>query len=256
MNALSPDTGTADDPLPLPPQLASIPTPALFLDFDGTLVDIAPHPDAIDVAPALPALIGKLADRLEGRLAIVSGRALADLDRHLGPLNIAMAGSHGGELREHGSATVRALAELLPEDVVERLRDFAHSAGGLLIEPKPFSVAVHYRDRPEAAEGLIAHANIVANDAGLAVKQGKMVVELVMPGSDKGTAVMRLMELSAFRGARPIFVGDDITDEDAFVRVIEQQGGGILVGPQRATAARWRLPNTRAVRHWLEEALA
>lgn len=228
---------------------------SLFLDFDGTLVDIAPHPDEVEVAPALPGLIRKLSRRMNGRLAIISGRSLAALDKHLGPLDVAMAGSHGGEFRGTGSGQVEALAAPLSEVVEAELTRFAQKRPGLLVEPKPFSIAVHYRDRPEAEGELLAHAQALAQAEVMEVKHGKMVIELVMPGSDKGSAVAKFMAMSAFSGTRPLFVGDDRTDEDAFVKVLDYGGGGVLVGPDRETAAHWWLPGVMEVHAWLRAAV-
>ncbi|HKX79795.1 MAG TPA: trehalose-phosphatase [Novosphingobium sp.] len=240
--------------LPLPPALSSFAPCALFLDFDGTLVQIAARPDAIEVATGLPALLLELADRLDGRLAIVTGRQLADLDRYLGPIEIAMAGSHGGEFREAGAREAARLAEPLPGAVVSELDAFAKEVPGVLIETKPFSAAVHYRAAPEAAGKVMRTVEAVAQETGLVLKHGKMVVELTTPGSDKGVAVDRFMAMPRFAGSRPVFVGDDMTDEDAFKAVLNHGGCGILVGSQRETEALWRLPGVAEVHAWLKAA--
>lgn len=237
-----------------PPPLAPDGRLALFLDFDGTLVEIADRPDEVVVPHELPDLIEALAARLEGRLAIVSGRSLAALDGMFGAIAVAMAGSHGGEFRPAGG-NARAKAAPLPPEVVSALDDFARANGGLLVEPKPFSVAIHYRSHPGALEGLLICAEAVASGRGLQVKHGKQVIELVMPGSDKGAAVARFMEEPVFAGAKPVFVGDDVTDEDAFHAVARMGGAGVLVGDQRPTAALWRLPDVAAVHAWLSAML-
>ena len=237
------------------PEMRAIP-PALFLDFDGTLVEIAAYLDHVIVPEILPTLLERLEERLDGRLAVISGRSIAALDRLLCAPGIALAGSHGGEFRPAGSRRVEALADALPDTVADALSRFAVDAGGLLFERKPFSVAVHYRNRPEVRERLLARASELAAGHGLAVKHGKMVVELVMPGSDKGSAVARFMDLPGFAGAMPWFAGDDVTDEDAFQMVTSFGGSGVLVGPARQTAALWRLSDVAALYQWLEEALA
>ncbi|MCB2061105.1 MAG: trehalose-phosphatase [Novosphingobium sp.] len=242
--------------LPSPPRLNDLPHAALFLDFDGTLVEIAPAPDAIRVDPGLPAILQALSDKLEGRLAVVSGRSLADITRYLGTDRIAMAGSHGAELRRPGSTAFESLAEPVPPQAEIELNRFAATREGLLVEPKPYSVALHYRLRPEAEAEALALAGSLAAAMGLNVKRGKMVVELLTPGYDKGSVVAKFMEMPAFRGAQPVFLGDDITDEDAFTKVLEHDGGGILVGPERETSARWRLPGVGDVHGWLKAALA
>lgn len=243
-------------PLPSPPRLDAIAQAALFLDFDGTLVEIAPEPDAIRVDPELPAILHALSERLDGRLAVVSGRSLENLTGHLGTDAIAMAGSHGGELRQPGSRAAKPLAAPIRPEAEAELRRFAESREGLLVEPKPLSVALHYRQCPSAEADVLALARSLADRLQLHLKRGKMVVELLTPGFDKGSVLEKFMEMPLFRGSRPIFLGDDITDEDAFARVLEHDGGGILVGPERETAARWRLPEVSAVHAWLKAALA
>lgn len=233
----------------------AIPPHALFLDFDGTLVEIADHPDRVEVAPGMPDMLQRLDHALDGRLAVISGRSVSVLDRLLGPTGISMAGSHGGEFRPAGADKVEALADPLPRAVSDRLHRFAHDAGGLLVELKPFSTAVHYRAHPEACARLLACAGELAETHGLGLKHGKMVVELVMPGSDKGSAVTKFMGLPGFAASRPWFAGDDVTDEDAFKAVTRYGGGGILVGPLRETAALWHLSDVAALHDWLAEAL-
>ncbi|TCM17838.1 trehalose 6-phosphate phosphatase [Novosphingobium sp. PhB165] len=253
------DHGEIPRDLPPPPPLRfariGAPPPSLFLDFDGTLVEIADHPDDVVVATTLPSLIARIADALDGRLALVTGRSIASLEALMGPLEVAVAGSHGGEFRPAGQHEALALAAPLPPLVVDRLATFAQDNGGLLVEPKPHSIAVHYRRHPEALAPLVACASALGEELGLALKHGKQVIELAMPGSDKGSAVTRFMETPPFAGSQALFVGDDVTDEDAFTAVIRLGGHGVLVGPMRATAATWRLDSVGAVHRWLEEAL-
>ncbi|MBB3940575.1 trehalose 6-phosphate phosphatase [Novosphingobium fluoreni] len=228
---------------------------ALFLDFDGTLVEIADHPEDVIVPTGLPKLLLALNEELEGRLALVSGRALKTLDRLLDGVDVAMAGSHGGEFRPAGTKETQALAAPLPQPICQALQDFAQEQGGLVFEAKPFSAAIHYRDRPALGDTIYAFATALAADNGLIVKHGKMVVELTMPGSDKGHAVTRFMQQAPFLGSRPLFLGDDVTDEDAFAALAPFGGSGILVGPPRDTCATWRLEDVGAVHRWLEDAI-
>ena len=228
---------------------------ALFLDFDGTLVELAEAPDAIRVPGTLQPLLGSLAGRLAGRIAIVSGRSIADLERHLGPCAIAVSGSHGLELRLAGGGDVPLAAPAGLAEAREEIRRFAAGDPGLLVEEKPASVALHYRLAPQREPGAAAFLGALAERTGLSVQAGKMVIELRPPGADKGDALRRMMAEPTFAGARPLFVGDDLTDEDAFVAAAELGGGGILVGPRRETAARWRLDGVAAVAAWLEGAV-
>ncbi|GGC32030.1 trehalose 6-phosphate phosphatase [Novosphingobium marinum] len=242
--------------LPAPPPLDCSANCALFLDFDGTLVDIAPQPDAIAVDPALPGLLDALSTRLDGRLAIVSGRAVADLDRHLGKLDVAYAGSHGGEFRPSGSDAVELLAPPLPREAEDEVRDFVSHSEGLLAEAKPLGIAMHYRAAPAREDAVLELASELSARLGLEMKRGKMVVELLTPGSDKGSAVARFMDMEQFRDATPLFLGDDVTDEDAFEIVREHGGTAILVGEERESAAGWRLSGVGEVHRWLKAALA
>ena len=236
-----------------PPPLSLAGT-ALFLDFDGTLVELAEAPDLIEVPDTLSRLLERLSERLEGRLAIVSGRSIADVERHLGRTAFAVSGSHGFELR---LADGRSLAGAAPELLGGVRRDvarFAATAPGLLVEEKPAGIAVHYRRAPQEAGRVAAFLAGVAERAGLVLQRGKMVVELRPPGADKGEALRRMMTEPPFVGARPLFVGDDLTDEHAFAAAAALGGAGVLVGTPRETAAHWRLPDVAAVVRWLEAA--
>ena len=239
--------------LSTPPPLRELAGLSLFLDFDGTLVEIAERPDLVVVAPELPEALALLADRLDGRLAMVSGRSLAMLDHLLGPLGIAMAGSHGGEFRPAGAVAAMALAAPFPDAANTAMKAFAQDKPGLVFEAKPFSAAVHYRGNPALGATLWLFAQDIAARFGLKAKHGKMVVELATPGSDKGNALDRFMALPPFVGTRPIFVGDDVTDEDGFAAVGAFGGAGVLVGAMRETRAIWRLESVAAVHRWLED---
>jgi trehalose 6-phosphate phosphatase len=236
--------------LPPPPDILE--EAALFLDFDGTLVELAETPDAIRVPPDLPQLLTRLGARLGGRLAIVSGRAIRDLERYLSCQGLAVSGSHGLELRLTDGSFVPLAAPRGLDRARERVTRFAGAAPGLLVEDKPFSVALHYRRAPEREPQVHAFMARLAAVTGLVVQQGKMVTELRPAGADKGDAVRAFMLEPAFAGARPVFVGDDLTDEDAFRAAAALGGGGVLVGPARDSAARWRLDGVAQVKTWLE----
>jgi trehalose 6-phosphate phosphatase len=238
-----------------PPPADILEGAALFLDFDGTLVELAEAPDAIRVPGALQPLLMSLSERLGGRIAIISGRSIGDLERHLGACGIAVSGSHGLELRLAGGGEVPVEAPPGLDSAREEVRRFAADDPGLLVEEKPASVALHYRLAPGRAAGATAFLAELAERTGLAVQAGKMVIELRPHGADKGDALRRIMAEPTFAGARPLFVGDDLTDEDAFAAAAGLGGGGILVGPPRETAARWRLEGVAAVAAWLEGAV-
>lgn len=225
---------------------------ALFLDFDGTLVELAEGPDAIEVSPHLPSLLRRLGERLEGRIGIISGRSIESLERHLDCSGFAISGSHGLELR-HADGTRFAPDEPAGLEAARaEVQRFADGQEGLVVEEKPAGLAVHYRKAPAAAKNVDAFMDEVAAGHGLSVQHGKMVAELRPHGADKGDALRALMREPNFAGKRPVFVGDDLTDEHAFEAAAAMGGAGVLVGTARPSAARWRLPDVAAVARWLE----
>jgi trehalose 6-phosphate phosphatase len=237
-----------------PPPLARFRPAALLLDFDGTLVELAESPQAIAVPGPLSALLTRLAARLDGRLAIVSGRPVADLRAHLPGLAVALCGSHGGELRYADGRAVPASVPAGLAAAADEVRAFARAWDGLLVEEKPAGVALHYRSAPAMEGRVLAFLEEIGERTGLALQRGKAVGELRAADTNKGAAVRRLMSEPPFAGTRPVFVGDDLTDEDAFAAAVELGGEAILVGPPRPTAARWRLDDVAATAAWLREA--
>jgi trehalose 6-phosphate phosphatase len=236
-----------------PPPLAELSAEgpiALFLDFDGTLVEIAPEPDEIRVGEDLVPSLECLAGELGGRLAIVSGRSVADLERHLGSLRLAHSGSHGVERLDASGEPVGDSPQPLPEEVRAAMRDYA-TREGLLFENKRYGAALHFRARPELGAEAVRHAEQVAAEAGMTTKQGHFLVEVLHSAALKSSAVRAFMERPPFRDARPVFIGDDITDEDGFRAVSEMGGFGIIVGNRIETGAHYRLDNPSAVRAWL-----
>jgi trehalose 6-phosphate phosphatase len=230
--------------------LDEIARPALFLDFDGTLVDIAASPDAIEVPGDLAGRIARLDDRLDGRVALISGRSLDDVERHLGELSWCRAGSHGVDCRRPDGKPVGREARTLPGVIGDALEAFSR-AEGLVYEAKPHGGALHFRARPDAGDRARSFAADLARHHGCEVKIGKGVVELVEPGADKGAAVRAFMGLPEFAGALPIFVGDDLTDEDGIAAATTLGGFGVVVGDRQDTAARYRLGTVREVHAWL-----
>lgn len=237
-------------PPPLHELLANAPL-ALFVDFDGTLVDIAPAPDAIAVPAGLGSRLEALADRLAGRLALISGRAIENVEAHSGPLAIACAGSHGAVLRAADGAALGDPAAMLSEEVSAAVAHFA-TAHGVGYEGKPHGAALHSRNAPHLEADCARFLRELAAQHGLAVKQGKRVAELVAPGCDKGAAVRAFMAGPPFAGATPVFVGDDATDEDGFVACAALGGFGVAVGERPSAAARYGLSGPREVYEWLD----
>ena len=236
--------------LPPPPPLARFERPALFLDFDGTLIELASAPDAIEVCETLAGKLLDLARRVEGRLAIVSGRSIDNLIGFLGPIATHLAGSHGGHVVSRDGAVILQ-AEALPAVVGERLTEFSRQHD-LLYERKSHGAALHYRNAPQLEEQAHSFAAKVAAEQGLTTKRGKFVIELVRPGADKGGALRLLMQQPDFLGATPVFVGDDVTDEDGMAAAVQFGGCGIAVGDRPLQHASYHLPTVKDVHKWLK----
>jgi trehalose 6-phosphate phosphatase len=226
---------------------------ALFLDFDGTLVDIAERPDAVVVDPALPDVLARLRDRLGGALAVVSGRPIAFLDGRLAPHRFDAAGLHGIEHRIAGE-----LFPCRPEDhpalrrEIERLRPVLAPHEGLIIEDKGCSVAIHWRLASHLADFARERAKAMAEALGpdYRIQFGKAVAEILPAASGKGRVIERFLEADPFRGRRPLFIGDDLTDEHGFEAVQAREGLSVRVGPGE-TIAQARIGSPAALREAL-----
>ena len=226
---------------------------ALFLDLDGTLAPIAARPQDVRPDPRRTSLLERLALRLDGRLAVVSGRTLADVDRILEGCVVAVAAVHGLVRRgPDGRMFETAPHPELPR-ATEGFRSFAARDSGLIVEEKAgLSVALHFRLASRHAEAAKADARELAAETGLALQEGDMVEELRTPGASKGDSVRAFMEEPPFAGAQPVFVGDDATDEHGFEAAQALGGYGVVVGGARATEAGFRLAGVEAALAWLE----
>lgn len=240
--------------LPPPPALTAA-GHCLLLDFDGTLVDLVDRPDGVEVDDALLALLQRLLGTFDGRLALVSGRSVAQIEGFLGRAldGIAVVGSHGAELHLSGAQITPTRPAALDEAAQAFTAAFAGEQG-VVIEVKSLGVAVHYRMAPDQADAAQRLAERFAGADDLVLQSGKMMVELRVGGHDKGTGIATLLSQPAFAGVTPIFAGDDVTDEAGFAAVSTLNGVGVLVGPMRETAASFRLNDVAAVREWLETA--
>ena len=222
---------------------------ALFLDFDGTLAPLADHPGDVRLpARIVPVLHAALA-ATGGAVAVLSGRALADLDPHLPPRITVRAGSHGAEMTGiHGIDTQ-------PGDLSGPAKPLAALAAAhdLLIEAKPGAVALHYRSRPDLGP-LVRRTVDEAVIPGLRALHGNMVSEIARADIDKGTALAALMARPPFAGRVPVMIGDDVTDEDGFRRAQAMGGAGLHIGAG-PTVALWRLPTIDAAHDWLARTL-
>jgi trehalose 6-phosphate phosphatase len=235
-----------------PPAPLALARTALFLDLDGTLAPIAARPQDVVPDPRRTGILEKLGGRLDGRLAVVSGRTLCDIDRILEGRVPAVAAVHGLVRRDASGAVTQTPPHPAQPEAVAALRLFAARHPGMLVEDKVLSATLHYRGAPEQAEAAGHEAVRIAARTGLALQLGDMVVELRTPGPTKGDSVEAFLAHAPFMGAVPIFLGDDLTDEDGFAAAERLGGYGVLVGPKRDTAARLRLDNVDAALAWLE----
>ncbi|HXH15567.1 MAG TPA: trehalose-phosphatase [Sphingomonas sp.] len=225
---------------------------SLFFDFDGTLVDLAATPDAVVVDQRLLDALDILADRFPGRIAIISGRSIAQLDAMLGrhAQMFAVAGSHGAERRTPQDGHVAAERPASLETAAESFRTFA-DANGLVYEAKSLGAGLHYRMAPAFEPDAVALAEHLSATHGLTLQRGKMMVELRTPG-DKGAALRQLIASPEMAGSTPYFFGDDVTDEDGFEVAHDLGGVGVLIGDPRPTAATYRLDDVAALRRWID----
>ena len=225
---------------------------ALFLDLDGVLAPIVDRPDGVKPDPRRTAMLSRLAVCLDRRLAIVSGRTVDEVSAITEDAVAAVAGVHGLQRRTVLGDTVVALPDPALDEALEVFRALANAQPALLVEDKGLSVALHYRGAPAACEAVREAARRLEASTDLVLQEGDMVAELRTRGADKGEAVKAFMAEAPFRGATPIFVGDDLTDEDGFVAASAMGGYGVLVGPsRRRTVARYRLSGVDAVFDWL-----
>lgn len=224
--------------------------PALFLDFDGTLVDIAPVPDAVQVGNQLRNVLAALQGTLGGALAIVSGRSIAELDGFLAPNRLPTAGLHGLERRFDANAIERPEPEPWVPAAQDALAAFATQHPDLLLERKTLSVALHYRARPDLAEPIAWLCDGLAEELGCDALEGHFVCELRPRTAGKERAISEFLARPPFRDRLPLFVGDDVTDEAGFAAVQDRGGFGIKVGSGE-TAALHRLSSPEAVLDWL-----
>lgn len=239
-----------------PPPPLDLKANALFLDLDGTLVEIAAHPDHVRAGDELRLLLLRLLEEMNGALALITGRTIESADRVLAHAVPNIAGVHGFERRMRGGTT-RAQDDLAPlvaaaDEARELVRTGALAAR---LEDKSAGLALHFRHAPEAADAVRRIGEALAERHGLSLLEGKMVVELTLGVRNKGDAVAAFMAEAPFAGRRPIALGDDVTDEDAFAAARAFGGVAVLVGPPRLSAATHRLGAASDVLAWLAQGL-
>jgi trehalose 6-phosphate phosphatase len=226
----------------------------LFLDIDGTLLGMAATPDRVRVPAGLVPCLEQLATGLGGAVALLTGRRIGDADRLFAPLRLVASGVHGTELRAGRDGAVCMLAPPVPASVVEAVNSIGGLVEGVIVEQKESGVALHYRSAPHAREALEAKmAEIVAaSPDSLAVRRGRMVLEILPRGFSKATALTLLASRPPFEGRRPVMVGDDAGDESALTAAERLGGVGLRVAGEHFGQACADFDGVESVHAWLE----
>jgi trehalose 6-phosphate phosphatase len=231
---------------------------AILLDIDGTLLDLAPTPREVWVPPNLSTTLNRLLARTSGALALVSGRSLNDIDLIFAPEQFPAVGGHGAEMRISAeSEAVATHAPPMDKELKRRLAAIAKLSPGILLEDKGYSLALHYRLAPHAEKAIYAAVSLIRADlpnAPIEVLPGKCVCEIKHSGFNKATGVVELMTHEPFKGRRPIFIGDDVTDEAVFGIMPDLGGLAFSVG-RRAKGVADHFDEPRDVRNWLAHLL-
>jgi len=227
---------------------------AILLDIDGTLLDLAPTPREVWVPPGLSKTLNRLLERTSGALALVSGRSLNDIDLIFAPAQFPAVGGHGAEMRlSTDSEAVASHAPPMDKELKRRLAAIAKLSPGILLEDKGYSLALHYRLAPHAERAIYEAVSLIRADlpnASIEVLPGKCVCEIKHSGFNKATGVTELMTHEPFKGRRPIFIGDDVTDESVFAIMPEFGGLSFSVG-RRAKGVAGHFDDPSEVREWL-----
>jgi trehalose 6-phosphate phosphatase len=265
MNEEVADVALRDDvPSPQQPSLDQVPAVselvprlgecAILLDIDGTLLDMAPTPREVWVPPGLSTTLNRLLEKTSGALALVSGRSLNDIDLIFAPDQYPVVGGHGAEMRlATDSEAVATHAPPMERELKRRLAAIAKLSPGILLEDKGYSLALHYRLAPHAEKAIYEAVSLIRADlpnAPIEVLPGKCVCEIKHSGFTKATGVRELMTHEPFKGRRPIFIGDDVTDEEVFAIVPEYGGLAFSVG-RHAKGVAGYFDEPRDVREWL-----
>jgi len=234
------------------PAIDDIACCAVFLDLDGTIVELVEHPDAVRVEASTLQLLTRLRDKTGGALAVISGREIALIDLLLRPLVLPAAGVHGLQRRDAAGIVHHQNASDV-RSVTSKLRKIIGEEAGIFIEQKPGAAALHYRLRPELERRCCEITEeIVRSRPDLRLVRGKMVFEILEKGAGKGSMIEAFLSEPPFLGRRPIFAGDDVTDESGFSAVNALGGWSIKVGANN-TAALFRARDVDELRGWLSE---
>ncbi|MBE7732470.1 trehalose-phosphatase [Devosia faecipullorum] len=241
-------------PDPIAHSGAAVPLLAIFTDFDGTLVEIAETPDAVDVPADLMQRLDRARQDFDNAFAVLTGREIADIDRYLSPLQLPVAGTHGAQRRRADGTLedVDAALSADAESIARALQPLAIANPGLLVEAKDGAVALHFRQAPEMEDAVqLAMQEALLDYPRFTLMRGKKVLEARPVGIDKGVALRAFMQEEPFSGRTPIFIGDDRTDEDAFRAAQDLGGIGIKLGSGE-TSARMRIADIASVHALLQ----
>lgn len=220
---------------------------ALFLDIDGTLIDLAPSPELVRTPPELLHILENANKILDGAIAFISGRTLRQIDNILAPQRYPAAGEHGAELRQcDGSIHHPPAAHRFPDTLYREIYHETHSWAGVLVEKKNFGITIHYRQAPhyETQVRALAEASLSKTDIKLELLPASMACELRCPFVNKGAAIDFFMQRPPYRDRIPVFIGDDVTDEDGIRAAKRMNGYGLHV-------ARDFGGQTQSVREWI-----
>src|SRR3981189_2368051 len=256
---MSPEDDEAPDAVPVPRSLVPhLSETAILLDVDGTLLELAPTPREVWVPPGLAKTLNRLLVRTNGALALVSGRSLNDIDLIFAPEQFPAVGGHGAEMRiDPDSESVAAHAPPMDKELKRRLAAIARLSPGILLEDKGYSLALHYRLAPHAEKAIYAAGALIRADLANAPIEGlpgKCVCEIKHSGFTKATGVLELMNHEPFKGRRPLFIGDDVTDESGFAIRPDLRGLAFSVG-RRAKGVAGHFDEPSGVRQWLAHLL-
>jgi trehalose 6-phosphate phosphatase len=255
----STDDNDPPDQVPVPRSLVPrLSETAILLDIDGTLLDLMPTPREVWVPPGLAMTLNGLVAATSGALALVSGRSLNDIDLIFAPERFPAVGGHGAEMRLNPESEASApFAPSLDKELKRRLAAIARISPGILLEDKGYSLALHYRLAPHAKDAIEASIALIRADmpdAAVEVLPGKCVFEIKAAGFTKAIGVRALMQHAPFAGRRPLFIGDDVTDESVFAIMPEMQGLAFSVG-HRAKGVNGHFDAPRDVREFLARLL-
>jgi trehalose 6-phosphate phosphatase len=256
---MSPDDEASLEVVPVPASLVPhLDQTAILLDIDGTLLDLVPTPREVWVPPGLSKTLNRLLQRTSGALALVSGRSLNDIDLIFAPEQFPAVGGHGAEMRvSQDTEAIATQAPPMDKELKRRLAAIAKLSPGILLEDKGYSLALHYRLAPHAEKAIYAAVSLIRADlpnAPIEVMPGKCVCEIKHSGFSKASAVRELMTHEPFKGRRPLFVGDDVTDESVFAIMPDLGGLAFSVG-RRARGVVGHFDDPGDVRAWLAHLL-